>query len=100
MTGFAEKNKKRRTVKDTVSILVELPRSKIAYVSFIFQCYEYLGVVLTRDPHKALIEIMTPPGFVRDVLRLLHSLKNENDLHDLRIIDSSDVTVDGQDAEN
>ncbi|MBN2515055.1 MAG: DUF4911 domain-containing protein [Deltaproteobacteria bacterium] len=57
--------------------VLKLKRKDIAYIKFIFEGYEGLGIVTTIDSGKSLIEISMMPDFVSDINEILDALREE-----------------------
>jgi hypothetical protein len=55
-------------------IYVELLPGDVNYVNRILEGYEYLGVLTTIDPRKALVKIRAVPDTRDEVLSVLRSL--------------------------
>jgi hypothetical protein len=62
---------------DTVQWYFRIKRSDIAYMKFILESYEGLGVLRTIDPREGIVEVMVPPGLERDMERVLEGLGEE-----------------------
>jgi len=60
-----------------VKKVLKLKRKDIAYIKFLFEGYEGLGIVTTIDKSKALIEISMMPDFVSDINEILDALRGE-----------------------
>ena len=58
-------------------IYLELPAAQIAYVKFIFESYEEVGIVRTVDNRKAVIVLLVLPAFLDVAKGILSSLKEE-----------------------
>ena len=52
-------------------------RRDIAYLKFILESYEGLGVLRTVDPRSGIVEVMVPPGMERDMEMVLEGLGDE-----------------------
>ena len=64
-------------------IYLELPAAQIAYVKFIFESYEEVGIVRTVDNRKAVIVLLVLPAFLEVAKEILSSLKEENPLREI-----------------
>ena len=56
---------------DVLEIFLYVRRPDIAYIKFIFESYEGVGIVRTIDPHAAIIVILVAPDFeelARDIV--------------------------------
>jgi hypothetical protein len=62
---------------DTRSRYFRLSRRDIAYFKYIFEAYEGMAVVRTKDPSEAVVELMVAPGWEADVEVVLESLRKE-----------------------
>ncbi|MBT8490888.1 MAG: DUF4911 domain-containing protein [Deltaproteobacteria bacterium] len=60
-----------------VKKVLKLKRKDIAYIKFLFEGYEGLGIVTTIDKSKSLIEISMMPDFVSDINEILDALREE-----------------------
>ncbi len=58
-------------------IVVETPPEHIAYIKFIFESYEEVGIIRTVDRKKAIIVLLVVPDFVKTAEAILESLKQE-----------------------
>ncbi|MCH8054637.1 MAG: DUF4911 domain-containing protein [Deltaproteobacteria bacterium] len=58
-------------------IYLEIPPEDIAYVKFIFESYEGVGIIRTVDRKKAVIVLMAVDDFLSTARSILTSLKNE-----------------------
>ena len=59
---------------DVIPIYLSLPPREIAYVKFLFESYEGVGVVRTIDRHRAVLVVLAVPDLedvARDVVRAL-----------------------------
>ena len=59
------------------TLYLETPPEHIAYIKFIFESYEEVGIIRTVDRKKALIVLLVVPDFVAVAQRILNSLKQE-----------------------
>jgi hypothetical protein len=62
---------------DTQSRYFRIRRQDIAYFKCIIESYEGIAVVQTIDPREAVVELMVPPGWERDVEEVLSGLSRE-----------------------
>ncbi len=62
---------------EIVEIFLELPPADIAFVKFILESYEGVGVMRTIDRTKALVVLMIAADFLDDARALLASLRTE-----------------------
>lgn len=58
-------------------IYLEIPPEEIAYVKFIFESYEGVGIIRTVERKKAVIVLMAMDDFLSTARSILTSLKNE-----------------------
>ena len=70
---------------DTVSRYFRLHRKDIAYFKFIIESYEGMGVVRTKDPYEAIVELMVAPGWERDVDEVIEGLRREIEIEPLSL---------------
>jgi len=61
---------------DVVEIFLHVSRSDIAYIKFIFESYDGVGIVRTIDPHAAIIVILVAPDFVEPARRIVAAIKD------------------------
>jgi hypothetical protein len=62
---------------DVVEIYLELPPADIAFVKFILESYEGVGVMRTIDRTKAVVVLMIAGDFLDDARAILASLRSE-----------------------
>jgi hypothetical protein len=62
---------------DTVEWYFRIRRRDIAYLKFILESYEGLGVLRTIDPREGIVEVMVPPGLEKDMEMVLEGLGYE-----------------------
>jgi len=62
---------------DTTSWYFKIKPSDIAYMKFILESYEGLGVLRTIDPRNGIVEVMVPPGLEEDSEMVLEGLRDE-----------------------
>ena len=72
---------------DTQSRYFRLRREDIAYFKFIIESYEGMAVVMTKDPHEAVVELMVAPGWEKDVEKVLEGLRKEMIIEPLLLTD-------------
>ena len=58
-------------------IYLEVPSEQIAYVKFIFESYEDIGIIRTVDRKKAIIVLLAMDDFLASARAILASLENE-----------------------
>jgi len=58
-------------------IFLELPPEHIAYVKFIFESYEEVGILRTVDRSQAIIVLLAMPDFAASAQAILAALKQE-----------------------
>jgi len=58
-------------------IILETPPEHIAYIKFIFESYEGVGIIRTVDRKKAIIVLLAVPDFANITENILESLKKE-----------------------
>lgn len=64
-------------------IYLEIPPEEIAYVKFIFESYEGVGIIRTVERKKAVIVLMAMDDFLSTARSILTSLKNEVSLTEI-----------------
>ncbi|MBI4489914.1 MAG: DUF4911 domain-containing protein [Deltaproteobacteria bacterium] len=64
-------------------IYLEICPEDIAYVKFIFESYEGVGIIRTVDRKKAVIVLMIVDDFLSVARSILTSLKNEVPLNEI-----------------
>jgi hypothetical protein len=62
---------------DLHDIYLELSPEHIAYVKFIFESYEEVGIIRTVDNRKAIIVLLAMNDFVDTARHILASLQND-----------------------
>jgi hypothetical protein len=65
------------TGAEIVEIFLELPPGDIAYLKFILESYEGVGVMRTIDRTKAVVVLMIAADFLDDARAILDSLRAE-----------------------
>ena len=73
-------------------IYLEIPPEQIAYIKFIFESYEEVGLIRTVDRKKAVIVLLAMEDFLETARQILDSLKREIPL--VEISRPSDMTDD------
>jgi uncharacterized protein DUF4911 len=59
------------------AIYLEIPPEHIAYIKFIFESYEELGIIRTVDRKKAVIVLLAMHDFLDTARQILASLQRE-----------------------
>jgi hypothetical protein len=62
---------------DLAAIYLETRPENIAYIKFIFESYEEVGIIRTVDRHKAVIVLLAVADFVKVAREILKSLQQE-----------------------
>jgi uncharacterized protein DUF4911 len=62
---------------DLQEIYLEIAPKYIAYVKFIFESYEEIGIIRTVDRKKAIIVLLAMPDFVVTAHQIIDSLKQD-----------------------
>jgi hypothetical protein len=71
-------------------IYLETPHEHIAYIKFIFESYEEVGIIRTVDRKKAIIVLLAAPDFAAVARQILLSLEQEIPLEEIpRPVDMS-----------
>ena len=73
-------------------IYLETPPEHIAYIKFIFESYEEVGLIRTVDRKKAIIVLLAAPDFAVVAREILLSLKRDVPLKE--IPQPSDIGAD------
>jgi hypothetical protein len=58
-------------------IFLQMAPEHIAYVKFIFESYEEVGIIRTVDRKKAIIVLLAMPDFIAAAREILAALKQE-----------------------
>ncbi len=58
-------------------IFLQLAPEHIAYVKFIFESYEEVGIIRTVDRKRAVIVLLAMPDFIAAAREILSALKQE-----------------------
>lgn len=64
-------------------IYLEILPEHIAYVKFIFESYEEVGIIRTVDRQKAVIVLLAMPDFFGAVRMILDSIKDDVPLQEI-----------------
>ena len=59
------------------AIYLEIPPEHIAYIKFIFESYEEVGIIRTVDRKKAVIVLLAMHDFLDTARQILDSLQQE-----------------------
>jgi hypothetical protein len=62
---------------------LEVPPEHIAYVKFIFESYEEIGIIRTVERQKAIIVLLAMPDFVDIARDILQSIKQDVPLREI-----------------
>jgi hypothetical protein len=62
---------------DLREIYLEIAPEHIAYVKFIFESYEEIGIIRTVDRKKAIIVLLAMSDFVDTARQIIESLKRD-----------------------
>lgn len=62
---------------DVLEIFLSVRRSDIAYIKFIVESYEGVGIIRTIDPHAALIVILVAPDFAEVARDIVAAIKGQ-----------------------
>ena len=68
---------------DLTAIYLETRPENIAYVKFIFESYEEVGIIRTVDRKKAVIVLLAVADFVQVAREILTSLQQEISLNEI-----------------
>lgn len=68
---------------DLCDIYIEVPPEQIAYVKFVFESYEEVGIVRTVDRKRAVIVLLAMNDFLAAARKILDSLKTEMPLREI-----------------
>jgi hypothetical protein len=77
---------------ELIEIYLETPPEHIAYVKFIFEAYDEVGIIRTIDRKKAVIVLLAMPDFAEAARQILASLGKEIPL--VEITRPTDVSYD------
>lgn len=76
---------------DLREIYLEIAPEHIAYIKFIFESYEEVGIIRTVDRKKSIIVLLAMPDFVNAAHEIIDSLKQDIPLAEIpRPADLSD----------
>lgn len=64
-------------------IYLELSPEHIAYVKFIFESYEEVGIIRTVDRDRAVVVLLAMNDFVDSARRILASIQNDIPLREI-----------------
>ena len=64
-------------------IYLEVPPEHIAYIKFIFESYEEIGIIRTVERHKAIIVLLAMPDFADIARDILQSIKQDVPLREI-----------------
>jgi hypothetical protein len=73
-------------------IFIETRPEHIAYIKFIFESYEEVGIIRTVDRRKAIIVLLATPDFAAVAREILRSLRCEVPLKEIER--PADVSAD------
>jgi len=62
---------------DLPEIYLEIAPEHIAYIKFIFESYEEVGIIRTVDRKKSIIVLLAMPDFVDAARAIINSLKQD-----------------------
>ena len=65
------------SARDMRAIYLETPPEHIAYVKFIFESYEEVGMIRTVDRRKSIIVLLAMDDFLDTARGILESLKRD-----------------------
>jgi uncharacterized protein DUF4911 len=68
---------------DLHEIYLETPPEHIAYIKFIFESYEEIGIIRTVDRRRAIIVLLATPDFAVIAREIVLSLKHEVPLEEI-----------------
>jgi hypothetical protein len=72
-------------------VYLEIPPEQIAFVKFIFESYEEVGIIRTLDRKKAVIVLLAMNDFLGTARRILDSIKDDVPLREVpRPLDMKD----------
>ncbi|HEY7221937.1 MAG TPA: DUF4911 domain-containing protein [Candidatus Binatia bacterium] len=64
-------------------IYLEVPPQHIAYIKFVFESYEEVGIIRTVDRKRAIIVVLAMNDFLDAARKILASLENEVPLREI-----------------
>ena len=62
---------------DLQEIYLEIAPEHIAYIKFIFESYEEVGIIRTVDRKKSIIVLLAMPDFINAARAIIDSLKQD-----------------------
>lgn len=62
---------------DSLVFTAKTEKRHIAYVNFLFEAYDGVGVVRTADPEEGLLEILVSPDFEADFREVCEAIGGE-----------------------
>jgi len=62
---------------DLQEIYLEIAPEDIAYIKFIFESYEEVGIIRTVDRKKSIIVLLAMPDFIDTAHQIIDSLKRD-----------------------
>ena len=65
------------------AVYLETPPEQIAYIKFIFESYEHVGIIRTVDRKRAIIVLLAMMDFIGTARRILDSLKQDIPLKEI-----------------
>ena len=68
---------------DLHDIYLELAPAHIAYIKFIFESYEEVGIIRTVDNEKAIVVLLAMDDFLPTAREILQSLSDEIPLREI-----------------
>ena len=68
---------------DLHDIYLELAPANIAYVKFIFESYEEVGIIRTVDNGKAIIVLLAMADFLETARQILLSIQKDIPIHEI-----------------
>ncbi len=68
---------------DVIEIYLRVQRTDIAYIKFIIESYEDIGIIRTIDRKKATIVVLAMPDFISQVREVLADLSQELELYEI-----------------
>lgn len=57
------------------AVYLETPPEQIAYIKFVFESYEEVGIIRTVDRKKAIIVLLAVTDFVETARQILNSIR-------------------------
>jgi hypothetical protein len=64
-------------MSDAVTIYLRVRREDIAYIKFIIESYEGVGIIRTIDRHAAVIVVLAAPDFTSTVREIIAAIGNQ-----------------------